>query len=194
MTATASTSGHGDAGVGQRLVEDRHDPAEVGPCGDLRDDPAGRRVERGLAGDDVGVDSAAALDDRDPRLVAGRFDGEDQRPAHRRLRFVGPASAAGGGVELRSEPRSSRSRKRGSRERLGRHDQRVLAVVAVVARPQADGPEAVLLVEPPGGDVRQADLEGRLAGVAPDREVEERDEQPLADPLAAPGRDEPRTS
>ena len=33
----------GRPGVGPRRVEDRDDPAQVGPRGDLRDDPAGRR-------------------------------------------------------------------------------------------------------------------------------------------------------
>ena len=71
----------GHAGVGQRLVEDRHDPAQVGPGGDLRDDAARRGVEGHLAGDDVGVDPPAALDQGDAGLVAGRLDGQDQGPA-----------------------------------------------------------------------------------------------------------------
>ena len=46
--------------------------------------PPVARVERDLAGDDVGDDAPAALDDRHGRLVAGGLDGQDaaaQRPA-----------------------------------------------------------------------------------------------------------------
>ena len=71
-------------------------------------------------------------------------------------------------------------------ERQRRHDQRVLVVVAVIARPQPDRPEAVLLVQPARGQVRQPDLERRLVGALVDGDVEEREEQPLPDPLAAP--------
>ena len=74
--------GHGDAGRREGLVQHGHDPAQVGPGRHLGDDAAGRRVERDLAGHDVGVDPAAVLDERDPGLVAGRLDGEQQRAAH----------------------------------------------------------------------------------------------------------------
>ena len=189
---------HRDAGVGQRLVEDRHDPAEMGAGRDLGDDPAGRGVERDLAGDDVGVDPAAALDDaRSPVSSHDDLDGEDERAAHgaasRRRRLVarsaGVVRPVGAGLRP-ALPGAARSASRIARlaERLRRHDQRVLVVVAVVARPEADRPEAVLLVEPAGREVRQPDLERRLARVPVDGEVEEREEQPLADPLAAPGR------
>ncbi len=102
----------GDAGTGEGLVEDRDDPAKMGACGDLGDDAAGRRVQRGLAGDDVGVDSPAALDDGDPRFVARRFDGQDQRPAHRGSASSGRVGA--GAASSSARRRSSRSRKRGS--------------------------------------------------------------------------------
>src|SRR6187399_2823461 len=72
------------------------------------------------------------------------------------------------------------------RQRVGRHDQGILAVVAVVARTQADRPEAELLVEPAGRQVRQPYLERGLVGAAVGRQVEERQEQPLPDVLAAP--------
>ena len=58
------------AGGRERLVERGHDPAQVGPRGDLGDDAARRRVERDLARDDVRVDPGAVLDDRHARLVA----------------------------------------------------------------------------------------------------------------------------
>ena len=48
-----------------------------------------------------------------------------------------------------------------------------------------DRPEAVLLVQPPRAEVGQPDLERRLAGVAVDRQVHERQQQPLPDPAAA---------
>ena len=177
------------AGIGPGLVEDRHDPAQVGAGRDLGHDPAGRRVQRDLGGDHVGVDPPAVLDERDAGLVARRLDGEDQAAAH---------VAATHGSPPRIRPRGRRRRvERGAqagdplahrrlRQRLGRHDQRVLAVVAVVARAQADRPEAELLVQPAGRQVREPDLERRLVGAAVDGEVEEREQQPLADALAAP--------
>ena len=61
-------------------------------------------------------------------------------------------------------------------------------VVAVVARPQADRPEPVLLVQLARGQVRQPHLERRLVGAAIDREVEEGQQQPLPDALPAPRR------
>src|SRR6185503_4267784 len=76
----------------------------------------------------------------------------------------------------------------GRGERVRGHDQGVLAIVGVVARADADRPEAVFLVEPAGGHVRQADLERRLARAALDGAIQEPQEQPLADATAAPAR------
>ncbi len=86
----ARTVGHRDGvdvapvrpGVVEGGVEDGHDPAQVSPRGHLGHDPAGRGVEGDLAGDDVGVDPAAALDQRDAGLVAARFDRQQQWSAH----------------------------------------------------------------------------------------------------------------
>ena len=117
----------GRAGVGPRLVEDRHDPAQVGAGGDLGHDPAGRGVERDLRGDDVGVDPPAVLDQRDARLVARRFDGEDQPAAHptgliaadpREGRFRRGRRASGragaGAASMAARSRAIRSRIAGS--------------------------------------------------------------------------------
>ena len=71
-------------------------------------------------------------------------------------------------------------------KRVGRHDQCVLAVVAVVARPQPDRPEAELLVQPACRQVRETHLERRLVRAALVREVEEREQQPPADVLPPP--------
>src|SRR5664280_862444 len=71
---------------------------------------------------------------------------------------------------------------------LGGHDQRVLVVVAVVARPDPDGTEAVLLVEPPCRQVREADLDLSIARSPRDREVQRGREEALADPPPAPRR------
>ena len=151
VTAIASTSRHRDPGARERLVEDRDDPAEVGPRRDLRDDSARRGVERGLARDDVGVDPPAAFDERDPGLVARRFDRRGSAGRSRvRLRrvVIGRASASVGARRTdrpAPAPRRAPSRSRAIRaaerrvaERLRRHDQGVLAVVAVVARPEPD--------------------------------------------------------
>ena len=201
MTATASTSAIVDAGVRQRLVQHRHDPAQVGARRDLGHDPAGRRVERDLARDDVGVDPPCRPRPRAiARLVARRLDGEDERAAHaapasgragvarRRRSSSGSRVRRRGGVERRRGGRRSASRIGRVGQRLRRHDQRVLLVVAVVARPDPDRPEPVLLVQPAGGQVGQPDLERRLAGVAVDGEVQQRQQQPLPDPPAAVAR------
>ena len=58
-----------------------HHPAQVGACGHLGHDATGARVERDLAGHDVGDDAAATLDDRHGCLVAGALDGQ-QPDAH----------------------------------------------------------------------------------------------------------------
>ena len=129
------------------------------------------------------VAARAAVIGRASPAAARRDPAVDRAPRPAR---TGPSGAGPSSSAARS--RSIRASQRRVAERLGRHDQGVLVVVAVVARPEADGPEAVLLVEPARRQVRQPDLERRLAGVAIAGEVEEREEQPLADPLAAPGR------
>ena len=67
----------GNAGVAARLLEHRDHPAQMGARRDLGDDAAGRAVQGNLAGDDVGHDPAAVLDDGDGGLVARRLDRED---------------------------------------------------------------------------------------------------------------------
>ena len=88
-------------------------------------------------------------------------------------------------VDLRPQARKSLAHRLVA-ERVGGHDQRVLAVVAVVARPEPDRPETELLVQPPSRQVGQADLERRLVRTALRGKVEEREEQPLADALTTP--------
>ena len=187
-----------DAGGLEGLVEGRDDPAQVGARGHLGHDPAGRRVQRDLAGDDVGVDPPPALDQRDAGLVAARLDREDQRAAHAGAlarpapgwarwsapRVAGRARATGAARRRAPPAAADPVHHRRRRERLRRHDQGVFLVVAVVARPDPDRPEAVLLVQPARGEVRQADLERRLARVAVDGQVEHREQQPLPDPPA----------
>ena len=128
-----------------------HDPAQVGPGGDLGHDPARRRVQGDLRGDDVADDAPAVLDEGDAGLVARRLDRQQERAAH--APSVGSPGVAG---RWRAVASSARAQPRDALahaplgERLGGHDQRVLAVVAVVVRAQPDRPEAVLLVQPPG--------------------------------------------
>ena len=104
----------GDTGVGPGLVQDRDDPAQMRPRRDLGDDPARRRMQCDLGGDDIGQDPAAALDQRDARLVARRLDGQQQRPAH-----VPSSSGSVGAGVASSAPRrrAMRSRIRGSANR-----------------------------------------------------------------------------
>ena len=95
----------------------------------------------------------------DPGLVAAdvstaRSSGPLTRSRHpvaapRRRRLLRRRSATGAASSA-ARSRSIRSRIAASVERLGGHDQRVLVVVAVVARPEPDRPEAVLLVQPAG--------------------------------------------
>ena len=115
------------AGAGPRLVQDRHDPAQVGSGRHLRDDAPGRSVERDLGGNDVGVDPPAALDDRDAGLVARQFEGEDERSAHRSPGCgpCGSRSAAGRSASPSGSPgrrgsgaASSSARSRVSRSRI----------------------------------------------------------------------------
>ena len=82
------------------LVENRHDPAQVGSRGHLRHDPAGRGMERDLAGHDVGVDPPATPDEGDAGLVAAALDRQEERPAH------GPSPGSGAAAS------SARSRSR----------------------------------------------------------------------------------
>ena len=95
--------------------------------------------------------------------------GRSARPTHPPCRRAHPGRRARrpgrGGIELRAQPRDPLAHRRLA-QRLRGHDQRVFVVVAVVARPEADRPEPVLLVEPARGQVGQADLEGRLARAA----------------------------
>ena len=152
--------------------------------------PVGR-VERDLAGHDVGVDPAAALDERDPGLVARRLDGQQQRAAHAPApgAFCAPDAPAvspgasrssglgvrgRGGIQLRAQAGDPLGHRRLG-QRLRGHDQRVFLVVAVVARADAHGPEPVLLVQPARGEIGQADLQGRLARVAVRRARSSRD-------------------
>ena len=102
--------------------------------------------------------------------------------APRRARRSG--AAIGCRCRRRRQPEGAATRSRIDRllERLRGHDQGVLVVVAVVARPDADGPEAVLLVQAARRQVRQADLERRLARPAVDGKVQQGEQQPLADP------------
>ena len=79
VTAMASSSDQSAMpGRRARLLEHRDHPAQVGARRDLGHDAARRRVQRDLAGHDVGHDAPAVVDDRDRGLVAGRLDGQDQ--------------------------------------------------------------------------------------------------------------------
>ena len=80
---------------------------------------------------------------------AGRRSGAAAGPARPSASRSSGRVGAGRGVERR--PEAVEPLRVGSLgDRLGGHDQRVLAVVAVVARPEPDRPEAVLLVQPAG--------------------------------------------
>jgi hypothetical protein len=106
-----------DVRVAERFVEDGDDPAEVGPRGDLGDDPAGRGVERASGSRRRSTGSRAAADHRDPGLVAGRLDGEDHRLLERRA-ARGHRSRPASGDGARRRPASSAGRLR--LERAGR--------------------------------------------------------------------------
>jgi hypothetical protein len=64
-------------GLGQGVLDQRVEPLEMGPGGQLRDHPAEPIVDLVLAGEDVREHLLAVLDDGDGRLVAGRLDPED---------------------------------------------------------------------------------------------------------------------
>ena len=77
-------------------ADHRRDELEVPPRCDLRDDPAVPRVEVGLRRDDRRQHDAAVVDDGGGRLVAGRFDAEDElahAPPTRNLRRRHPRRA-----------------------------------------------------------------------------------------------------
>ena len=185
----------GQAGALARLVEDRDHPAQVGAGSHLGHDAAGGRVERHLAGHDVGDDAPAALDDRHGGLVAGGLHGQEEaaRPAHvpaSSKPVVGhPARVLGedvGGVALgQAAPEVLHVRQV---QRLGRHDERVLAVVGVVARAHAHGPEAEALVEAAGGGVAESNLQRRDRGPQGHGQLDEVAEQPAAESAPSVGR------
>ena len=115
------------AGAGERVVDDGVDELEVMARGDLRHHAAVAVVDA-LRGDDVRADLPRRRDDGRAGVVAARLEREDQSaPAGRRARHV-----------LERPP-----------QRRGRapHDQRVLAVVLVVAPPHAGGAEAEALIQ-----------------------------------------------
>ena len=113
---------------------------------DLGHDAPVPRVQIRLRGDDRGEDHAVARDDGGRGLVAGGLDPEDVHP---------PSLAAARLL------------------RLAPHDQRVLAVVGVVAAADALRLEAEPLVQADRADVRDADLEGVAAVGVVLRQVEE---------------------
>jgi hypothetical protein len=133
------------------------------------------------------------LDEAIAGLVAGRLDARTRARRDRvirasvRRRSSGTSSGSIGAPRAAPEARQPLAHA-GDVERVRGHDQRVLAVVRVVARADADRPEAVLLVQAPRGHVRQADLERRLAGARARRAIEQAEQHPLADPAAAPAR------
>ena len=179
VTATASRSDQlARSGAATRLVEHRDHPAQVGARGDLGHDAAGLRVERDLARDDVGDDPAAVLDDRDRRLVAGALDGQDEAAhsvplAERRHRSESSVSGSQSSPYSSAERLDPVAHLRGAQQ-VGGHDQRVLAVVRVVARPDADRSEAEALVEHARRHVAEANLERRHARLELDREPQRR--------------------
>ena len=93
------------------LLEDRDDPSQVSPRGELGHDASGGRVERDLAGNDVRVYPLAALDQRDPGLVAAALDGENDRAGH-------ASSSADGRSGARLASNACRRRSRRVRMRL----------------------------------------------------------------------------
>ena len=194
--------------VASASSSDGHDPAQVGPRRDLGHDAAGRRVERDLAGDDVGVDPPAVLDQGDAGLVAAGLDREEQRAAHAtpspagraaglagagrvagRDRVVRARRRAAGAASSAARSRAIRSRIAGDGQRLGRHDQRVFLVVAVVARagcPTGRKPYFSYSRRAARFDSRTSRVASR-AWRSTD-EVQQREQQPLPDPAAAVAR------
>ena len=65
----------------KHLLDQAWQDLDMGARGDLRHDPAERPVRRFLPGEAVGEDAPVGGDQRRRRLVAARFDAEDQ--AHR---------------------------------------------------------------------------------------------------------------
>ena len=74
--------GPSHAGLLERRLHGRDDPAQLLTGRHLRHDAAGRRVERDLGGDLVRLDAPAAVDYGNPGLVAAGLDGQHPWPAH----------------------------------------------------------------------------------------------------------------
>ena len=68
-------------GILERRIHDTHNHLDVFARGDLGHHAAEARMEVDLRGHDVGDKRAVAVDDGGRRLVAGRFDGEDEGAA-----------------------------------------------------------------------------------------------------------------
>ena len=79
----ASTSASSIPRLGQHLLDQARQDLDMGARGDLGDDAAIGPVRRLLPGEAVGEDAPVGGDQRRRRLVAARFDAEDQ--AHRGL-------------------------------------------------------------------------------------------------------------
>ncbi len=90
------------ARLSQDLVERRVDPAQVGPCRDLGDDPAGPGVQRHLARHGLGHDPAGPVEQRDAGLVARRFDSQEEPAAH-------PGASGSGRAAISARSRASRA-------------------------------------------------------------------------------------
>ncbi len=130
-------------------------------------------MQRDLGRDLVGLDPASTDHHGHPGLVARRLDRQDPRPAHR----------------------SSRARSRANELahlRLGEvgrgHDEGVLAVVAVVARPATGHREAEGPIQRLRRLVRDADLERHAARADRHGQLGQVEEELAADALASPVR------
>ena len=84
LKATALLAVEGEAAklTEHGLSDDGAKQRDVGPAGELGDDPAEAGVQVDLAAHDRGEHPPTVLDDSSSRLVTGRLDGEDlhQRP------------------------------------------------------------------------------------------------------------------
>ena len=141
----ASTSSSARAGASERLVDHGVDQLEVVARGDLGHDAAEAGVHL-LRGDHVRARSSPSrADERGAGVVAARLEREDHG------RWWATGSAAG-----------TSSRRPSQRRRRAPHDQRVLAVVLVVAPAHAGDAEAVALVERDRRLVGAAHLEREL--------------------------------
>ena len=187
--ARARGDGHG-ADVGERRAQPRRGPRRA-PGRSSAGGPARRpreRSRRSRRGARPGSRRPGRRSGGGPSRSATPVSSQDDSTARRSPPLTSAARArAGPAISARSD--AMRAVICGARQRLRRHDEGVLVVVAVVARPDPDGPEAVLLVEPARGQVREADLERRLPGAPRDRPGRGAAiEEALADPPAAPGR------